>query len=171
MTAVPAPVLRGPAGIVPFAAVRDLIVMMGYYNNPEETARTIEPNGWLHTGDIATLDETGHYVVVDRREDLIITGGYNIYPAEIERVMAGHPAVALVAVGPIKDELKGELACAYVVVKDGAEVTADELIDFTRDQLAAYKRPRRVVFVASLPATSTGKTVRRKLAESAEAAG
>ncbi len=146
--------------------VRGPIVMMGYYNNPEETAKTIEPDGWLHTGDIATVDDTGHYFVVDRRKDLIITGGYNIYPAEIERVMAGHPAVSMVAVGPIKDEVKGELARAYVVINDGAEVTADELIDYTRDKLAAYKRPRSIVFVPSLPATSTGKIMRRKLADS-----
>jgi long-chain acyl-CoA synthetase len=145
--------------------VRGPIVMMGYYNNPEETAKTIEADGWLHTGDIATVDSTGHFFVVDRRKDLIITGGYNVYPAEIERVMAGHPAVAMVAVGPVVDEVKGELARAYVVVKDGVEVSGEELIDYTRDKLAAYKRPRSVVFVPSLPATSTGKIMRRKLAE------
>jgi long-chain acyl-CoA synthetase len=148
--------------------VRGPIVMMGYYNNPDETARTIEPDGWLHTGDIATVDDTGHYFVVDRRKDLIITGGYNIYPAEIERVLAGHPAVSMVAVGPVKDEVKGELARAYVVVNDGAAVTAEELVDYTRDKLAAYKRPRSIVFVASLPATSTGKIMRRKLADSVD---
>jgi long-chain acyl-CoA synthetase len=145
--------------------VRGPIVMMGYFNNAEETAKTIEPDGWLHTGDIATVDDTGHYFIVDRRKDLIITGGYNIYPAEIERVMAGHPAVSMVAVGPLKDEVKGELACAYVVVNDGADVTAEELIDYTRDKLAAYKRPRGIVFVPALPATSTGKIMRRKLAD------
>ena len=148
--------------------VRGPIVMMGYYNNPEETAKAIEPDGWLHTGDIATVDGTGHFFVVDRRKDMIITGGYNVYPAEIERVVAAHPAVAMVAVGPLKDEVKGELACAYVVRREGVEVTADELIEFTRDKLAAYKRPRRVVFVAQLPATSTGKIMRRKLAEGTE---
>ena len=147
--------------------VRGPIVMMGYYNNPGETARTIEPDGWLHTGDIATVDATGHFFVVDRRKDLIITAGYNVYPAEIERVVAAHPAVAMVAVGPIPDEVKGELACAYVVVRDGAEVTEHELIEYTRDKLAAYKRPRRVIFVPSLPATSSGKIMRRKLADSA----
>ena len=154
-----------PVGTPGELMVRGPIVMMGYYKNPEETARTIEPDGWLHTGDIATVDGTGHYFVVDRRKDLIITGGYNIYPAEIERVLAGHPAVAMVAVGPVKDEIKGELARAYVVVKDGAQVTEDELIDYTRDQLAAYKRPRSIAFVSSLPATSTGKIMRRKLAD------
>jgi long-chain acyl-CoA synthetase len=145
--------------------VRGPIVMMGYYNNAEETAKAIEPDGWLHTGDIATVDETGHFFVVDRRKDMIITGGYNVYPAEIERVLAAHPAVAMVAVGPVEDEVLGELACAYVVRAKDTVVSAEELIEFTRDKLAAYKRPRHVVFVSQLPATSTGKIMRRKLAE------
>lgn len=152
-----------PPGVPGELMVRGPIVMMGYFGNPEETARTIEADGWLHTGDIAYVNETGHFFVVDRRKDLIITAGYNVYPAEIERVLSGHPAVAMVAVGPVKDEIKGELACAYVVRREGAEVTAAELIDYTRDRLAAYKRPREVVFLASLPATSTGKIMRRKL--------
>jgi long-chain acyl-CoA synthetase len=148
--------------------VRGAIVMMGYHNNAAETGATIEPDGWLHTGDIAYADETGHFFIVDRRKDLIITAGYNVYPAEIERVLAAHPAVALIAVGPIADEVKGELACAYVVRQEGANVTEEELIEFTVPWLAPYKRPRRVVFVPSLPATSTGKIMRRKLAEHAE---
>jgi long-chain acyl-CoA synthetase len=154
-----------PPGVPGELMVRGPIVMMGYFGNPEETARTIEPDGWLHTGDIAYADQTGHFFVVDRRKDLIITAGYNVYPAEIERVLSGHPAVAMVAVGPVKDEIKGELACAYVVRREGAEVTAAELIDYTHDRLAAYKRPREVVFLSSLPATSTGKIMRRKLAD------
>jgi long-chain acyl-CoA synthetase len=158
-----------PPGVPGELMVRGPIVMMGYFGNPEETARTIEPDGWLHTGDIAYADETGHFFVVDRRKDLIITAGYNVYPAEIERVLAGHPAVAMVAVGPVKDAIKGELACAYVVRREGAEVTGAELIDYTRDRLAAYKRPRQVVFLSSLPATSTGKIMRRKLADAASA--
>jgi long-chain acyl-CoA synthetase len=156
-----------PPGTPGELMVRGPIVMMGYYNNPAETATTIEPDGWLHTGDIAYADDTGHFFVVDRRKDLIITAGYNVYPAEIERVLSAHPAVAMVAIGPVPDATKGELACAYVVLRDGQQATADELIEFTRDQLAAYKRPRQVIFVSSLPATSTGKIMRRKLAEAA----
>jgi long-chain acyl-CoA synthetase len=158
-----------PPGVPGELMVRGPIVMMGYFGNAEETAKTIEPDGWLHTGDIAYVDETGHFFVVDRRKDLIITAGYNVYPAEIERVLAAHPAVAMVAVGPVKDEIKGELACAYVVRHEGAEVTAAELIDYTHDRLAAYKRPREVVFLSSLPATSTGKIMRRKLADARSA--
>ncbi len=149
--------------------VRGPIVMMGYFGNEAETAAVIEPDGWLHTGDIAYANPTGHFFIVDRRKDLIITAGYNVYPAEIERVLAGHPAVAMVAVGPVPDPVKGEIACAYVVPRQDARVTGTELIDFTRDQLAAYKRPRRVVFMESLPATSSGKIMRRKLAEAAAA--
>lgn len=143
--------------------VRGPIVMLGYHGNPEATAEAIEPDGWLHTGDIATMDDTGHVFVVDRRKDMIITGGYNVYPAEIERVLAAHPAVAMVAAGPVPDPVRGELACAYVVLATGASVTEEELIAFAGERLAAYKRPRLVRFVEALPATSTGKIMRREL--------
>ncbi|MFP5021587.1 class I adenylate-forming enzyme family protein [Pseudonocardia phyllosphaerae] len=146
--------------------IRGPIVMLGYHGNPDATAEVLEPDGWLHTGDIATLDATGHVFVVDRRKDMIITGGYNVYPAEIERVVAGHPGVAMVAVGPVPDDVRGELACAYVVRADGATVTGEEIIAYAGTRLAAYKRPRLVRFVESLPATSTGKIMRRELIKS-----
>jgi long-chain acyl-CoA synthetase len=154
-----------PPGTPGELMVRGPIVMMGYFGNEEATAAAIEPDGWLHTGDIAYADSTGHFFIVDRRKDLIITAGYNVYPAEIERVLAAHPGVAMAAVGPVPDEVKGEVACAYVVRRPGTSASEDELIEFTRDQLAAYKRPRQVIFVESLPATSTGKIMRRKLTE------
>ena len=143
--------------------IRGPIVMLGYHNNPEATAEVIEPDGWLHTGDIATVDDSGHVFVVDRKKDMIITGGYNVYPAEIERVLAGHAAVTQVAAGPVPDAVKGELACAYVVLVAGASATEEELIGYAGEHLAAYKRPRLVRFVDSLPATSTGKIMRREL--------
>jgi long-chain acyl-CoA synthetase len=143
--------------------VRGPIVMLGYHGNPDATAQTIEPDGWLHTGDIASMTETGHVFIVDRRKDMIITGGYNVYPAEIERVLAAHPAVAMVAAGPVPDPVKGELACAYVVLAAGKSATEEELISFARQSLAAYKRPRLVRFVDDLPKTSTGKIMRRAL--------
>jgi long-chain acyl-CoA synthetase len=151
---------RGTAGEL---MVRGPIVMNGYFGNPAETKKAIESDGWLHTGDIARMDDSGHVFIVDRRKDMIITGGYNVYPAEIERVVSGHPAVALVAVGPLPDEVRGELACAYVVLKNGTSVTEEELITFTKEHLAPYKRPRLIKFVTSLPQTSTGKIMRRKL--------
>jgi long-chain acyl-CoA synthetase len=146
--------------------IRGPIVMKGYYGNPEATAEVLEPDGWLHTGDVALRDATGHVFVVDRRKDMIITGGYNIYPAEIERVLAGHPAVAMIAAGPVPEEVKGELACAYVVLARGASASEDELIAFAGEHLAAYKRPRMVRFVDDLPKTSTGKIMRRELIKS-----
>ncbi len=143
--------------------VRGPLVMLGYYGNEQATRATIEPDGWMHTGDIATRDDEGHYFIVDRRKDLIITGGFNVYPAEIERVVAAHPAVAMVAVGSVPDETRGELACAYVVLRPGATATEAEIIEHCRPHLAAYKLPRSVRFVPDLPKTSTGKVMRREL--------
>ena len=103
--------------------VRGPLVMLGYYGNEQATRAAIEPGGWMHTGDIAVRDDEGHYFIVDRRKDLIITGGFNVYPAEIERVVASHPAVAMVAVGSVPDETLGELARAYVVLRPDATAT------------------------------------------------
>jgi long-chain acyl-CoA synthetase len=143
--------------------VRGPIVMQGYFGNEEMTRETIEPDGWLHTGDLARMDDDGCIFIVDRKKDMILTAGYNVYPAEIERVVAGHPAVALVAVGSVADEMKGELAKAYIVLREGATATEDEIIEFCRDSLAAYKMPRQVQFVDSVPTTSSGKIMRRML--------
>jgi long-chain acyl-CoA synthetase len=143
--------------------IRGPLVMMGYYNNDAATRATIEADGWLHTGDVARMDADGYIYIVDRKKDMINTSGFKVYPAEIERVVAAHPAVAMVAVGSVPDELKGELARAYVVLKNGAGASEDEIIDFCRAQLAAYKVPRSVAFVADLPKTSTGKIMRREL--------
>jgi len=143
--------------------IRGPLVMLGYYGNEAATRATIEPDGWMHTGDIATRDEEGHFFVVDRSKDLILTGGFNVYPAEIERVVASHPAVAMVAVGSVPDDRLGELARAYVVLRPGAAATETELIEHCRPHLAAYKLPRSVQFVPDLPKTSTGKVMRREL--------
>jgi long-chain acyl-CoA synthetase len=143
--------------------VRGPMVMLGYYGNEQATKDAIEPDGWLHTGDMATRDDEGHFFIVDRRKDLIITGGFNVYPAEIERVVAAHPAVAMVAVGSVPDETHGELARAYVVLRQGATATQTEIIEHCRAHLAAYKLPRSVRFVPDLPKTSTGKVMRREL--------
>jgi long-chain acyl-CoA synthetase len=152
-----------PAGEVGELMARGPIVMQGYFGNPQATAEAIEPDGWLHTGDLASVDADGHIFIVDRKKDMILTAGYNVYPAEIERVVAAHPAVAMVAVGARPDDLKGEIAKAYVVLKSGATAEPDEIIEFCRSQLAAYKVPREVQFVEELPRTSTGKVMRRQL--------
>jgi long-chain acyl-CoA synthetase len=144
---------------------RGPLVMQGYYNNPKGTAETIRPDGWLHTGDIATMDEDGYATIVDRKKDMILTAGFNVYPAEIERVLCMHPAVALAAVGSVLDEVKGELAKAYVILKPGVVASRADLVAHCREHLAAYKVPRAVQFVASVPTTSSGKIMRRMLKE------
>ncbi|WP_327205346.1 class I adenylate-forming enzyme family protein [Rhodococcus opacus] len=149
--------------------VRGPIVTMGYINNDAATEQAIDPDGWLHTGDVATRDGQGHFFVVDRLKDMILTGGYNVYPAEIERVLMEHVSVALVAVGREPDTIKGEVAHAYVVLAPGSEPDADELLTFCRRRLAAYKIPRAVHFVDSLPTTSSGKLMRRALHRPEEA--
>jgi long-chain acyl-CoA synthetase len=154
---------EAPVGTPGELMVRGPIVMQGYFGRPDATSETIEPDGWLHTGDVAYADDTGHFFIVDRRKDMIITAGYNVYPAEIERVVSEHQAVAMVAVGPVPDDVRGELACAYVVLRPGAEATESDILGFTEPRLAAYKRPRQVRFLEDLPKTSTGKIMRREL--------
>jgi long-chain acyl-CoA synthetase len=142
---------------------RGPLVMDGYYNNPKGTAEAIRSDGWLHTGDIATVDDDGYATIVDRKKDMILTAGFNVYPAEIERVLCMHPAVALAAVGSVANEVKGELAKAYVILKPDMEVSRGALVAHCREHLAAYKVPRALQFVASVPVTSSGKVMRRML--------
>jgi long-chain acyl-CoA synthetase len=139
------------------------MVMDGYYGNENATRETIEPDGWLHSGDIATVDEDGYFTIVDRKKDMILTAGFNVYPAELERVLCMHPAVALAAVASVPDEAKGELAKAYVMVKPNSDVSKQALVQHCREHLAAYKVPRAVQFVDDVPKTSTGKIMRRSL--------
>jgi long-chain acyl-CoA synthetase len=139
--------------------------MLGYYGRPEATAEVLGPDGWLRTGDIAYANETGHFFIVDRIKDMIVTAGYNVYPAEIERVIAAHPDVSMVGVGRRPDDVRGEVAVAFIVPRPGSKLTENMVIEHCRSSLAAYKRPRAVVFVAGLPTTSSGKVMRRKLAE------
>ena len=139
------------------------LVMQGYYGNEQGTRETIEPDGWLHTGDIATMDEDGYATIVDRKKDLILTAGFNVYPAEIERVLSMHPAIAVSGVASIPDDAKGELAKAYVVLRPGASITPAEISAHCREHLAAYKVPRAVQLVTALPMTSSGKIMRRFL--------
>lgn len=157
------PTATAPPGEPGELMVRGPLVMLGYHGHPEATAEAIDADGWLHTGDIAYADENGYFYVVDRRKDMILSGGYNVYPAEIERVIAGHPAVAMVGVGGIPDPIKGEVPRAYVVLRRGTQVTEAELNDHCRRSLAPYKLPRSIAFVPDLPKTSSGKIMRREL--------
>ena len=139
-------------------------MMLGYWGAEEKTRDTIEPDGWLHTGDLGSMDADGSIYIVDRLKDLIITCGFNVYPAEIERVLAAHPTVALAAVGRQPDPLKGEIAKAYVILREGDAGEEEALMAHCRANLAAYKCPRQIQFVADVPRTSSGKIMRRELA-------
>ena len=125
--------------------------------------RRSSQTGGCTQGDIATRDEVGQFYIVDRLKDMIVTSGFKVYPAEIERVVAAHPAVAMVAVGPVPDELRGELARAYIVLRPGATASEAEIVEHCRPHLAQFKLPRSVRFVLDLPKTSTGKVMRREL--------
>ncbi|HEY0178562.1 MAG TPA: AMP-binding protein, partial [Dokdonella sp.] len=154
-----------PPGEAGELLVRGPLVMAGYYGNPAATAQALDANGWLATGDVARVDADGYVFVVDRKKDMIITAGYNVYPAELEQVIATHPDVVMSAVAGFPDEEKGEIAVAFVVRRDGAALDEAALIAHCRRHLAAYKVPRAVRFVDTLPRTSTGKLMRRALAE------
>jgi long-chain acyl-CoA synthetase len=142
-------------------------VMAGYWNMPEATRSAISPDGWFATGDIARIDEDGYYYIVDRKKDLIIRGGYNIYPREIEEVLYEHPAVAEAAVIGITHDSLGEEVGAAVALKAGAQASPDELRDFVKSRVAAYKYPRRVWLVDTLPKGPTGKVLRREISSPA----
>lgn len=142
--------------------VRGPSVMKGYYNRPEATAEATR-NGWFHTGDIGVFDEDGYLSIVDRKKDMILRGGFNVYPRELEEVLLTHPAVSLAAVVGVPDARLGEEVKAFVVRKPGAVLTADELVEWCRDQFASYKYPRIVEFRDSLPVGATGKVLKREL--------
>lgn len=152
--------LRGEVGEL---CIRGPLVMQGYFGDETATREAIDADEWLHTGDLARQDADSYLYVVDRKKDMILTAGYNVYPAELERVVAMHPAVAMVAVGAVPDAAKGEVVKAYVVLRPNVTATADEIVAHCREHLAAYKIPRQVQFVNDLPKTSTGKVLRRAL--------
>ena len=141
-------------------------VMMGYWHQPEATAETLR-DGWLHTGDLATKDEEGYFSIVDRKKDMIIVSGYNVYPREVEETLFRHPAVADAAVVQYPDPYQGESVMAFVVLKEGQTATEQEIIDYCREQIAVFKCPRKVEFIDALPKNNTGKVLRRELRDRA----
>jgi long-chain acyl-CoA synthetase len=143
-------------------------VMQGYWNRPEETAQVLR-DGWLLTGDMAVMDEEGYFTIVDRKKDLIIAGGYNVYPREVEEVLHEHPKVLEAAVVGVPDAYRGEIVKAFVVLRPGEQATQDEIRDFAKGALAAYKIPRSVEFRDELPKTLIGKVLRRALLEEEQA--
>jgi long-chain acyl-CoA synthetase len=153
-------VLRGDAGEI---WVKGPNVFMGYLDDPEQTARVLTADGWLRTGDIAVTDDDGYLFLVDRAKDLIIVSGFNVYPAEVEDVIAQHPAVAEVGVVGVTHPHTGEAVKAWVVVREGMTVDEDTLISWCNEHLARYKSPAKVLFVDELPRNVSGKLLRRSL--------
>ncbi len=153
------PVAQGELGEI---VIRGHNVMKGYYKRPEATADSIR-NGWFHTGDIAKIDADGFFFILDRVKDMIIRGGFNVYPREIEEILYGHPAIAEVAVIGVPDPALGEEIQAVVALKPGQAAAEQELIAYCKERLANYKYPRSVLFRESLPKTATGKILKREL--------
>jgi long-chain acyl-CoA synthetase len=143
-------------------AIRGHNIMKGYYKRPEATAEVMN-DGWFRSGDLARRDEDGFYYIVDRAKDMIIRGGFNVYPREVEEVLMTHEAVSLAAVVGVPHESHGEEIKAFVILNEGASVTGDDLVAWAKEQMAPYKYPREVVVTESLPMTSTGKILKREL--------
>ncbi|WP_018133308.1 long-chain-fatty-acid--CoA ligase [Effusibacillus pohliae] len=159
-----------PIGEAGELVIRGPQVMQGYWNMPQETVHAIR-DGWLYTGDIARMDEDGYFSIIDRKKDLIIASGYNVYPREIEEVLYTHPCVLEAVVVGVPDEYRGETIKAFVVLKPGASASTEEIERFCRKNLAAFKVPRQIEFRESLPKTAVGKILRRVLAEEAKRQG
>ena len=158
------PSLTMPAGEKGELALAGPQVMQAYWNRPDETAQVLR-DGWLLTGDMAVMDEEGYFSIVDRKKELIIAGGYNIYPREVEEVLYEHPKILEVCVAGVPDSYRGEIVKAFVVLRPGEQASTDEIREFAKARLAAYKVPRSVEFRDELPKTLIGKVLRRALVE------
>lgn len=156
-----------PVGEVGEILIRGHHVMAGYWNRPDATAAAIDPDGWLRTGDLARMDEDGYFFIVDRKKDLIIRGGYNVYPREVEEVVYAHPDVLEAAVFGVPDERLGEEVAAAVVAKEGATIDLAELQAWIRESVAPYKYPRRLALLDALPKGPSGKILKREIDRSA----
>jgi len=156
------PVGAGERGEI---CVRGPQVMKGYWKNEQATAAVIDADGWFHTGDVGRADDEGYVYVVDRVKDMVITGGENVYPAEVESVLYGHPAIAEVAVLGVPDEKWGEAVAAVVALRPGAELTLEEVREYALERLAGFKIPRRLDIVDALPRNPAGKILKYQLRE------
>jgi long-chain acyl-CoA synthetase len=145
-------------------AIRGHNVMKGYWNRPDATAAAIDSDGWFHTGDLARVDEDGYFFIVDRSKDMIIRGGYNVYPREIEEVLYEHPAIREAAVVGVPDDMLGEEVGAAIALRPDAEGDTAAIQQFVKDRVAAYKYPRRIWVVDELPKGPTGKILKRNIA-------
>ena len=152
-----------PQGEVGEIVIRGHNIMKGYWNRPDANKEAITEDGWFRTGDMAKMDEDGYFFIVDRKKDLIIRGGYNVYPREIEEVLYEHPAVQEAAVIGVPHDELGEEVGAAVVLKEGESVDEDELKSYVKEQVAAYKYPRKIWFTDELPKGPTGKILKREI--------
>ena len=143
--------------------IRGFHVMKGYFEQPEATAEAIDAQGWLHTGDVGHVDENGYLSITDRLKDMYISGGFNCYPAEIEAVLAQHPAIAQSAVVGIRDERMGEIGCAFITLKPGHTTNQADLIAWCKERMANYRVPRRVEIIAAMPLNASNKIVKAEL--------
>jgi acyl-CoA synthetase (AMP-forming)/AMP-acid ligase II len=157
--------LSVPTGEPGEVLVRGYNVMRGYFEDARATAEAIDADGWLHTGDVGVLDERGYLRITDRMKDVFIVGGFNCYPAEIEKLLSEHPAIAQVAVVGVPDERLGEVGKAFVVLRPGAKTTEEALLAWARESMANYKVPRAVQIVAQLPVNAAGKVQKFALRE------
>jgi long-chain acyl-CoA synthetase len=155
-------VVEVPIGEIGEVLITGPQVMMGYYKKPGETADSLR-DGWVHTGDIGFLDDDGYLTIVDRKKDMVISGGYNVYPVEVDNLLFDHPLVLEACCVGVPDSYRGESLKAYVVLKEGSSLSEEEVISFCRDKLAPYKVPREVVFLDELPKSAVGKILRREL--------
>ena len=153
-----------PVGEEGELCIRGPQIMKGYWNKPEETASTLR-DGWLYTGDVARMDEDGYFFIVQRKKDMIIVSGFNVYPTEIEDVLYTHPAIQECAVIGVQDQYRGEAVKAFIVLKQGATATEEEIKEFCKDKLAKYKQPTIIEFKEALPKSAVGKVLRRELRE------
>ena len=151
---------RGETGEV---LVRGQGVMLGYLDDPAATAEAIDADGWLHTGDIGTMDDAGYVRITDRKKDLYISGGFNVYPAEVEKLLADHPAIGMAAVVGVPDERLGEVGRAFVVLRPGMQASEADLVAWSRENMANYKVPRSFVLVEDLPRNASGKVLKTEL--------
>jgi len=154
---------EAPSGAAGEILVRGHNVMKGYFGRPDATAEAIDQDGWFRTGDIGRCDADGYLYIVDRKKDMIIRGGFNVYPRELEEVLLTHPAVRMAAVVGVPDSKYGEEVKAFIVLTPGASVTEQQIISWCRMTMAAYKYPRMVEFTDGLPMTATGKVLKRAL--------
>lgn len=157
-----------PLGQIGEMVIKSPSIMQGYWHMPTESANALR-DGWLYTGDIARMDEDGYFYIEDRKKDMIIAGGYNIYPREVEEVLASHPAVMEVAVAGVTDPRRGETVKAWIVKQPGDATTEESIIDWSKERLAKYKYPRMIEFRDELPRTTVGKVLKRELVKETEA--